>query len=484
MKIFLVIFFLTPFLLVAQNLKITGVAPEFVGEKVELKIYQDFISQVGETLAETKVNADSTFSLEAEVDTFHLAYLQIKNSFGKIYLQPGGSYKILYPGPQLLKDKTTASNQIQLIFEEIPPITDINVLTLDFDRQSDRFLAWYYVDIGSDHWKDTLDLFKRYIVQRYDTIQNLYFMDHVLYSFGELEQIGIPNESADYNKYMTYDIYLRNKPVRYQQEMYMKLLKEMYNGILSARSMTKEMELSLYKNVLNENLTAIKELARNDRLIETERMAELAILINVREMYYSRNFPRKKILTLLDKIADSTSFEEHQLIAKNIKSRLNKIQRSYPIPELTLTDKNGDTLPIFISNEKFYYINFFETWSSTSVSEMIVMKELKEEFGEQIEFVSICLDPNKKNYDDFMYKYRKEFNWKILWAVDAQYAKDLFNIGSYPEYFFIDPIGTVLMAPAYRPTPSSNGVSIRQAMVRIKASDEANRRSKPPGFRP
>ncbi len=473
-----------PMFIFGQNLQITGVAPEFVGEKVELKVYQDFISQMGETIATGIVEDDSTFKLSCEIDTFDLAYVQIKNSFGKIYIQPGGNYKILYPGPQILKDKTKASNQIQLIFEEMPPVTDINVLTLDFDRQSDRFIAWYYVDIGADHWKDTLDMFKNYIVERYDTIQNMYFMDHVLYSFGELEQLGMPKEAVDYNKFMTYDIYLRNKSVKYHQEMYMNLVKELYNGILSSRSLSKELELALYKHVLNENLYAVKTLVRNDRLIETERMAELAILVNVRDMYYSRDFPRKKILTLLDKMVDSTKFEEHKLIAANVKARLNKIQRSYPVPELELLNKAGDTIPLYVANEKYYYISFFETWSSTSISEMVVIKELREEFGDQIEFVSICLDPKKKTFDDFIYEHKKEFKWKILWAPDRAYARSLFNVESYPEYFFIDPVGNVLMAPAYRPTPSGNGVSIRQAMVRIKAKDMESRRSKPPGFRP
>ena len=84
---------------------------------------------------------------------------------------------------------------------------------------------------------------------------------------------------------------------------------------------------------------------------------------------------------------------------------------------------------------------------------------LYENYKKMVEFVSISTDEHRIQMDEFLDR-NPNYKWTFLFGGQDIQLKNDYKVTSLPSYILIDPNGNVLQAPAYKPTPNSNYITI------------------------
>jgi thiol-disulfide isomerase/thioredoxin len=152
-------------------------------------------------------------------------------------------------------------------------------------------------------------------------------------------------------------------------------------------------------------------------------------------------------------VADTTM---NNYIANKIR-RLERLMPRMPAPAFSFPDITGTQISLADFKGKYVYIDVWATWCVPCIREIPKLKELEQEFGDEIAFLSISIDYDKERW----HKYVKE---KALTGVQilslpqigiissSCEIMELYMIQGIPRYIMIDPDGTLIDADASRPS--------------------------------
>lgn len=460
---------------------VKGLAPTFVGKQVKLYRFADYISFTKKVIAETEVQEDSSFHMAFDLKETTELILAIGPSKGYMYAQPGAEYMILYPRLDLEQGQRMRENVVQVIFDSLPE-TDINFKILDFDYRLDGFIGNTFEFLASDEWKVRLGRFKKHMYELYDTVDSRYFKDHVQYSVAMVEQIGHIRENLQRSKLEVYNTYIANQPVKYGHPKYMGLINQFYSN--SIRTAPVEMERQFYKGILKRNDSLCLDVLGRSDYLRDPRLRELVFIIELVSAYKSEEYPKAKIIDMLDTLAVRAEFPEHRPIAKNVRARMLHLAKGHPAPHFELLSTADTLVDLSDLQGKHVYLNFFEDWCSRCFEEMRIIRRLREKYGEDISFVSISLDDSleqvKRAVDNNL-----AFDWHFLHYGNNEELKEAYRIYDLPVYYLIDPDGNILEAPALGPSPNGSYETIDRKFWNIykRLHPEEDKMPKKPGGR-
>ena len=462
--LFALILFLITFSATAETVTLTGLAPAEIGNTAKLLRIQDYISNKTETIAESQVLTDSTFTIIFDETETYEAMLQIGNSYGYIYIQPGGSYKLLYPSVQN-QGKSMRMNNISLIFEELPDTSDANFQILDYNYRLDGFLGNTFDFIANPEWHQRLENFKSRMAPIYRD-ESDFVKQYITYSVAEIEQIGHMKTDVRKSKSIIFGTYFHEKPILYNNVNYMKLFNQFYSKAFAQAPTT--LEKRLYKAVMLEQRDTLMHLLEKDNYMKNEQLRELILIKALSEVHRGGEYPKKNIENILTDIEQNSKYKEHMVIAANVKRKLIKLQRGSLAPELTLKNQFGETVKLSDFKGKYVYLTFYQESFTKAVAEMKIIPQLIERYGdkEHIEIISICFDENEEDMKAFV-KENKDFTWNFLHAGYDEELIELYDIRDFPKYVLLDDKGRILQSTAYAPTPSGNQISIDKTFFEI-----------------
>jgi thiol-disulfide isomerase/thioredoxin len=128
-----------------------------------------------------------------------------------------------------------------------------------------------------------------------------------------------------------------------------------------------------------------------------------------------------------------------------------------PAPAFSFPDTTGTQISLVDFKGKYVYIDVWATWCYPCIREIPKLKELEQEFGDEIAFLSISIDDDKERW----HKYVKE---KALTGVQilslpqigrissSAEIMELYMIQGIPRFIMIDPDGNLIDADASRPS--------------------------------
>lgn len=138
-------------------------------------------------------------------------------------------------------------------------------------------------------------------------------------------------------------------------------------------------------------------------------------------------------------------------IANHI-SRLEKLAPGLPAPVFSFPDTTGHLINLTDFKGKYVYLDIWATWCVPCIREIPRLKELEEEFGDEIAFVSISVDREKEVWQKFVRE--KELTGIQILSKGSSKAEilDLYLIRGIPRFITIDPDGNLIDADAVRPS--------------------------------
>ena len=429
----------------AQKVKITGIAKSYEYKDIYAYMYSDYISNQLKELTFSYIDSAGNFELNFSAKEITFITLKINKHVASLYIEPTKNYELIISPPDSSYYSNPNTEQDVAIQINLKSKTEINALTIDYEKRFDNFLTVNYPDFVSRRPENKIDSFKLAINNFYSTVNNPFFNQYITYSIGALEEKTKKSEKK------LYENYLQNKPILYKHPEYMNFFNAFYKQKLQTFSKTKE-GVPLTFNINNKgSYAAAMETLERDVFLKNDTIRELVLIKGLYECYYDGSFEKQSIKAILTQIIEKSKIEEHKLIAQNCLNSFSKLQKGSAAPFFELPDKNGVTHSIDeLRNKQYVYVMFYESTCLSCLQQMKVIPSLKKQYGERIQFVSISNDNTNADLKNFCAKNPK-YDWLFLYDDSNGKLKKEYEIITLPAYFLISPDGKFVQVPADSP---------------------------------
>lgn len=431
----------------AQNITIKGKADaSHIGKEVILSDFLDYITYARTKESADTVDKDGYFELKLQSNITKPILINIDNLIGKIYVQPNFVYGIYFPGKDSLTNNQEGTETTIDISVYGKDSTELNALIVDFNTQYNQlFINKKDAYLSPAKLNAMLDTFLLASKKRYEHIKNPYFKNYLEYSFADF----FSNTSR--SKLFLYKQFIEKKPILYNNYEYMQFFNTHFKGYLKAYASTKNGG-NIYNSINSfADYNDLKNQFKFDKSITNDTVRELLILKGLIDFYYSPDFDKKQVQSVIEQLHRETNVKEHKKIAGNLLQSIYKLQPGSTAPDFIATDKTGTSVNLFNYKGKYIYLNFFSTESDNSMKEMQKIIDLKKKFNDKITFVSVCLDDSTKTYKAYL-KANPKQDWVILHQSQNSTAKQVYNIKNFSGFFFINNLMQLAQSPALMPS--------------------------------
>jgi peroxiredoxin len=444
-KLYLFLVFCTlQFYSQAQNITIKGIAKTYENKEIGAWVAKDFISNTQKQLTFSTIDSAGNFLLEFNSKEIQYLTLKIDKSIASLYVEPNKNYEVIIMPP----DSTTYENpnleHDVKISINLKSKTEINALTIDYDKRFDDFLTREYKAFVTRTPQQKIDTFKLAMSNYYADVKNSYFDAYRTYTIAALEE-----KTGVVSKKKLFEAYLDQKPVLYNNPEYFNFFNAFYTQYL--KNLTQKKEAILVKQInSNNSYDGVMNILKLDVHLKNDTIRELLLIKGLYESYYDGTFKKESIVKLLEYIADKGKIAENKQIAQNILNSFSKLKPGALAPFFELPDKEGQNHNLDeLRAKKFVYLFFFDQQCTACFQQMKIMSSLKKLYGTRIQFVGISVDKSNVDFKEFCAK--AEYDWLFLFDNTGKKLQNDYELKSLPSYFLIDSDGKFIQAPADSP---------------------------------
>lgn len=447
-------------------------APAYKGKYALLNTSDDLISYKNNKLDKQYIDSTGYFTFTISTEKALKTYIEIGSASAFLYIDPTTSkYKVYFPAEETNNQKVSG-NSVELLFDSLPK-NDLNTLILELNYRIDDFLFGDSIKmqrtiLQNDAFKDSINSFKKVLIKEYRPIKKQYFHEYIKYSIAGLEQLYMGRGMIK-NKIYLFEMYLNDLPVLYENDAYMDFFKQNFDGLFQSN-------IGLYDRVehaINDYRSSEKldEVLQNSPFLKNDSIRELVTITNLYQEYYKNSFNSENIILILEQISKKTIIKEHEFIINNILSQINLLKPGTKAPEINLITTNLDTISVSEFNGKFVYIQFFSTWNQSALQELKIMEDMYKKYNKYIQFISISLDEDEKEFIQFKKEHPK-YKWHFAHYKGENNILLNYDISSVPTYVLIDENGYIEQSQALSPAPNYPRSSIDKTFFYIKKKKE------------
>jgi thiol-disulfide isomerase/thioredoxin len=448
------LFFLS--LLNAQNVIIRGYADKFhFGKQITAYTYDDLVTYTRSPRGLDTIDQRGFFEIGFDIDTPTKVELVIGNQRGNMYTLPNNYYAVLYPRPDSLYDLNPNAEypaELGFIYKDKNDTTEINSLIINFNREyRDFFADNYQYFVAKKGYNVKLDSFMISTFNKYEKYKLSFFKTWLSYTFAEL------NEEVFRDKEQLAKIYLIDKPVLHENFEYMKFFNIYFSRYLKLKVTQKRSGGIVDAINKDADYNTLNKILKNDFILKNDTVRELVIIKCLYEMYYSPEYKRENIRSMLEFAMANTNITKHKKIITNMLRQMLKLSPGSDAPDFSLSTKKGSLISLKDMKGKYIYLDFMTSWSLPCLQEMKEISDMKKKYGDKVIFISISVDENEEDFKKLIEKNPK-YDWIFLWYGKDKSIKTKYNVTNIPTYYFINPEGKLIHSPAITPTQGFEGV--------------------------
>jgi peroxiredoxin len=142
----------------------------------------------------------------------------------------------------------------------------------------------------------------------------------------------------------------------------------------------------------------------------------------------------------------------------------------FPLPEFELPTPDGKTISSSTLKGNVALINFWTTWSPSSIrqmNELMVLRERYQNEGESIQILGIAINTDKSIEDIQSFISHENFDYPIVIA-DREFPHQFKGIDAIPSTFVVDPSGMIVNRYTGVALPTELDTEVRYLLAREK----------------
>ena len=444
---------------VAQvNIHVNGKAVNGVGKRIELYRYSDPFTQQEVLLDSMTIGENTEFELAGYANYPTLMYLQVENYSQSFYVVPGRTYNVRIHkfNWDIDEEKNVflSPEVLPVEFLEMPK-DDINALTTRFDMIVDSFINAnrYVIDFKFHPQKRYFDTLVNLIETELPDGEDEFFNRYKRYQLATLRfNLGFANRKT------LVDEYIKGQPIMYYDENYMMLLTTLFDNYVSMGNKYIGVE-QMSRWVDQQNLFMMMDSLGTDPMLRNEQLREFVVLQALKEAHEnSRYYHRENVRKMLDKLANTSKFEDHRILARRVLEDCSRMECGSTVEGFYLPDVNKRMVSLDDFEGKWVYLSFIRVGDPNSLSEIETMAHFKDTVyakSKNVEFVTIVCDREFQKMYHFLKNSRHgdKYNWTWLHFDNDFSMLERYEVVSYPTFILITPEGRLYYSVT--PTPGS-----------------------------
>ena len=431
----------------AKGTSFSGIIPEAEKQEVRLLTYADHISGRKIILATDTINSDGYFKLDFNISATTYGILEINYYNYELILIPGENY--------YLECDSIITQNIQRPFynkEKLSGIltdsTGLNANISKFNLEYNDWLIKNFDQIYKKRRRNLIYEFRDSTKTRFADVSQKYFKDYVNYKIASVELAAMSTAKPE-----LFRKFLDGRPILYNNTEYMYFFNQFFDHYISSNSRAIKRNDLIYSINYIKSVPTLMDSLGKDTLLRNEKLRELVMLKGLRELYYTPDYSKTNIITMLAQIKLNSGFTEHKKIATNLLNTLTKLEKGSPAPDFTLPDLQNEIQNLSHFTGKPLYISFVTSWSYGCLFELEMLKTLNEKYQDRINFVSVAMDDNIAIVQSLTDE--KGYSWPFLYSGFQYQLINDYDVKTFPLFVMIDKDGNILQYPAPKPSESA-----------------------------
>lgn len=423
----------------SAQVKITGKAPEYARNSIDLNILHDFISEEKIKLGTIRFNTEGVFNLEFELGETRLCFADFDGYHGMIYLEPGKSYEIVFP-----PKRTLTESQKRNPFEKPEPIwfgiskpdkEELNVQIQQFEQAYATLENKYFNQIFTNRSKSLVDTVILKLDKEFRNTNSALFESHKKFRKADLEFALHQGKSAAFM-----ETYFSNiKPI-YNLEAYSVLFNQVfmnYFTILTNASGSAEIK----KLINTAGLHQLDEYFQKKMHFNRE-LSHLVMLRSMNDAYYNKQFSKASILKMLDQVKTSGWSEYEQKTAQLIRAELTYLTSGTNPPVIRLKNLNGQKVSFADYPNTYIYLHFTDPKNPICRQHLDELKTIASHYKDKLVIINVI--PENTNF-------KNDSEWAGIFTTTESNLDETYKVKTFPVSFLIGKDGKLFLSPAPNP---------------------------------
>lgn len=477
--------------LFSQDVQLKIIASSYEGKTAYIWIEDDFFTG-HKLLFEEKSIDNEEVSFTFKTDKILRIRIGIDYQYATMYIEPHAKYTVAFPKHDPDNNRSLAWNtRVMLSYIDLQD-NDINAQIMQLNGELDDFFAnllmventnepTYDPTIDDERpivnpkeapanfsQRESLEQFNLYIRERdeQDTLSSTFFSSYKEYSNASIAfSLGEKRDKL-------YARYIEGKAIDYNNPEYALFFNDFYSNYFNSYTyypLSEKLEAAFKSNDVRASL---EHLITADKQTGDKQLQELLLMKSLYEFKAGHPEIDSILIETLNEIAKTSQYPENKEIAINYLQKTTKGQVGKPFPAIEFISYTGDTVTLISMEGKLTYIQLFATWNASSLAELELMNELYKKYNNQVQFISLSIDPDLESFNEFVKKHR-EYRWELAWiGVHPQTLEDL-SIYTVPLFYLIDDELKIMEWPALWP---STGIEKTFFEADLKKKEEKKNR--------
>ncbi|MFO8130008.1 MAG: hypothetical protein R6T99_08930 [Bacteroidales bacterium] len=415
------------------------------GDHVVISGYKNFISNELYVLGQGKIDEDGHFKIEFDIDVTTYTQIGICFQYSEFYFEPGAKYRLqIHPSEK--HTEGLGSIHVQIIEPDTSLTSEIWKINNHYNNYMVSNISNAYTRIS----KSKADHLRNILFDKITANGHPYLKDYIEYKIASLELLA----KRSSKKKLAGD-YIWDKPVLYNNIEYMDFFHALYSRMLISHPALVSPEEVNTTIRDKKSYKALASLIQRSGLTGNAKVTELALLCNLKELYYVPSADQHKIGLFLRELTEQSPYPENREIAASLLKTLTRFSPGKPLPDLWIRDSAGSDVRLSSLPGKPVYLSIIHPERPGSVAELEMMKTIYPELKNRIRFISISIDPDISSA--IKLKQDKDFNWDFYSLAHPGEIINKYGINRTPVFIMADADGTFISYPAFSPSEDLAG---------------------------
>ena len=415
--------------------KISGKAPGYSSNTIDLYTLHDFISEEKVKLGTLRFSSDGAFILTADITETNICLADFDGYQGMIYLEPGKSYEIVFPTKQTL---TEAQKRNPFVKPEpvwfgivSPDKNDLNYKIQQFEQEYAKLESKYFDQIFISQTKSLVDTIKLILDNSFPKTNLPFFEAHKLFRKANLDFALNQGKTAEFME--TY--FSSHKPA-YNLAAYAVIFNQVFTNYFSRLN-----NPEINKEINSANLQKLDEYFQQ-KLHFNKELSHLVLLKSLNDAYYSKQFAKASVLKMLGQVKspDWNAFEQET--AQLISTKLVYLTSGTTPPAISLKNLNGQKVNLADYRNTYIYLHFTDPQNTICRQHLDALKSISARYKEKLIIINVISDGKG---------FRNENGWPGIFATTETNIEASYKVKTFPNSFLIGKDGKLLLSPAPNP---------------------------------
>lgn len=429
----------------AKDVKVSGVAPTYAGQKLEMRCNTNLMVNGERVLATCDVDSTGAFSFVFDVTQTMQTFIPTETSRGYIFLEPGAQYEV----KMLPRQERNLSQKLDPYYKPTDYMLDIihlkhgdiNAQIMEFEDAFD-FYSMKHLVYGASP-----DSLKKSVVEIQEIFPD-FASKRFLSDYLDYRCMLILNMAQNVNQEKIIK-QLNGKDIDVENPAFWDLFNTLFNDFIKQSAYDREQALTFSRVIEEGNVKMYLLNIKNRYGINNQVLGELVAIKWLYDLLNAPEYDRTKVYEMLRSLGAAIQLDYNRDILTEILNGASSNLPGMEVPNLKARSVDGKSRSLADFKGEYIYLNFGNSFIDQTQKDLNVLMRFQNDYGRDLNIVNVFLYDQPEQVSRLAQRFGGKMNF---WMVDDPDAvKKIFGIKSLPAFFLIDKDGTFLMTKGAEP---------------------------------